>query len=191
MSTFIGNHDLPRAIHLAADNRVFGDDQSADGKALGWTSPPTIPTERSAFERLANAFSVLATNRGAPLVYYGDEIGMPGAGDPDNRRMMTFTGLDANQTWLKDRLSKLLSIRAAHPSLRRGIRTTLRVDADVWVYMRQTPGDSVYVAINRSDNPQTIGNLPSSSLDELVTGTTLTGPSTTIPPRTTQIFVAK
>lgn len=191
MSTFIGNHDLPRVIHLAADSRIFGDDQGAGGKDKAWSGQPAIPTERSAFERMANGFAVLATNRGAPLVYYGDEIGLPGAGDPDNRRMMTFTGLSANQTWLKDRVSKLLAIRAAHPSLRRGVRTTLRVDGDVWVYLRATPGDSVYVAVNRSDDQKSIGNLPSGTLEELVTGTTVTGPNATVPPRETRIFVAK
>ena len=40
---------------------------------------------------------MLLTNKGAPLIYYGDEIGLPGAGDPDNRRMMQFSGLSADQ----------------------------------------------------------------------------------------------
>jgi glycosidase len=191
MSTFVGNHDLPRVIHLAADNRIFGDDQGAGGKERAWANQPAIPNERSAFERLANGFAVLATNRGAPLVYYGDEVGLAGAGDPDNRRMMQFDGLNANQTWLKARVSKLLAIRAAHPSLRRGIRTTVRADNDVWVYVRTTPGDSVYVAINRSDEPKTIGGLPSSSLQELLTDASVSGPSATIPPRETRIFVVK
>jgi hypothetical protein len=31
MSTFIGNHDIPRAIHLAEDTPVW-DNQWADGK---------------------------------------------------------------------------------------------------------------------------------------------------------------
>ncbi|MFY0534764.1 hypothetical protein [Nannocystis pusilla] len=30
----------------------------------------------------------MLTQNGIPLIYYGDEIGMAGAGDPDNRRMM-------------------------------------------------------------------------------------------------------
>ena len=191
MSTFVGNHDLPRIIHLAANNRIFGNDQGAGGKELAWANQPSAPAEKEAFERVANGFAVLFTNRGVPLVYYGDEIGLPGAGDPDNRRMMQWTGLSANQTWLKDRMSRLLAIRKEHASLRRGIRTTLRADADVWVYARTTTGDSVYVAVNRGDSPQTIGGLPNGSLTELVTQAAVQGPSATIPPRETRVFVAK
>ena len=191
MSTFVGNHDLPRVIHLAANNRIFGNDQGAGGKELAWANQPSAPTEKEAYERLANGFAVLFTNRGVPLVYYGDEIGLPGAGDPDNRRMMQWSGLSANQTWLKERLSRLLAIRKDHPAMRRGIRTTLRADADVWVYARTTTGDTVYVAVNRGDTPQTIGGLPNVALTELVTQTAAQGPSATIPPRETRVFVAK
>ena len=36
--------------------------------------------------KLKLAFTYLATTRGIPMIYYGDEIGMPGGEDPDNRR---------------------------------------------------------------------------------------------------------
>jgi glycosidase len=191
MSTFIGNHDLPRIIHLAADNRLWGDDQGSDGKNLAWSGQPGPVAEMSAYERVANAFAVLYTNRGAPLVYYGDEIGMPGAGDPDNRRFMQWTALSANQTYLKDRLKKLGDIRNKHPALRRGTRTTLESSADVWAYSRVTNGDTVYVAVNRSDSDQGVTTLPSGALTELVTGATANGPNITIPARQTRIFVTK
>jgi glycosidase len=191
MSPFLGNHDLPRIIHLAADNRLWGNDQGYGARNEAWGAPVTIPQERSAFERVANGFAVLFTNRGVPLVYYGDEIGMPGAGDPDNRRFMQWSNLDANQVWLHDRVKKLLAIRAAHPALRRGARTTLSVDADSWAYSRVTTGDTVYVAINRSDSPKSVGGLPAGPLTELVDGQNATGPTVTIPPRQTRIFVTK
>src|SRR5438477_7663718 len=135
MSTFIGNHDLPRIIHLAQNNPLWGD-QASDGKNLAWNGQPGLVAEREAYERVANAFGVLYTNRGAPLVYYGDEIGMPGAGDPDNRRFMQWSGLSPNQTFLQDRMKKLGEIRNKHPALRRGTRTTLESNADVWAYSR-------------------------------------------------------
>jgi glycosidase len=191
MSTFIGNHDLPRIIHLAANNRPWGDNQASDGKNLAWSGQPGAVAEIEAYERVANAFGVLYTNRGAPLVYYGDEIGLPGAGDPDNRRFMQWTGLSANQTFLKDRLKKLGDIRSKHPALRRGTRTTLESNADVWAYSRITNGDTVYVAVNRSDSDKPVTTMPSGALTELVTGAAANGPNVTIPARQTRIFVTK
>lgn len=190
MSPFIGNHDLPRVIHLAANSRLWGESQAADGKDRAWSQPGVgLPAEREAFERVANGFAVLFTNRGAPLVYYGDEIGMPGAGDPDNRRFMQWSGVNANQTWLRDRVKKLLSVRAAHPALRRGSRRTLFADANVWLFTRTTSGDTVYVAINRSDDEKTV-SLPGGAFQELVTGATQTGSSARIPPRQARVFLA-
>jgi glycosidase len=191
MSTFIGNHDLPRIIHLAANNRLWGDNQSADGKNLAWSGQPGPVAELEAYERVANAFAVLYTNRGAPLVYYGDEIGLPGAGDPDNRRFMQWTAPSANQAYLKERITKLGDIRSKHPALRRGTRTTLESSPDVWAYSRVTVGDAVYVAVNRSDTAQPVGTLPIGALTELVTGAAVSGPSVSIPPRQTRIFVTK
>jgi glycosidase len=191
MSTFIGNHDLPRIIHLAANDRLWGDNQGADGKDRAWQNQPGPVAEREAYERVANGFAVLFTNRGAPLVYYGDEIGLPGAGDPDNRRAMQWSGLSVNQTYLFDRVKKLGDIRSKHPALRRGTRTTLEASADVWVYSRVTTGDAVYVAINRGDGDKSVSTLPSGPLTELVTGQAANGPNATIPARQTRIYVAK
>lgn len=199
MSTFVGNHDLPRIIHLAADSRLWGDDQGADGKDRAWANQPGPVAELSAYERVANAFAVLFTNRGAPLVYYGDEIGLPGAGDPDNRRFMQWPGtsqlnnaaLSANQRYLRDRMKKLLGIRAKHPALRRGVRSTISASSDVWVYSRVTAGDTVYVAVNRGDSDQPISGLPAGQLDELVTGSVVNGPSASVPLRQARIYVAK
>lgn len=190
MSTFIGNHDLPRVIHLAEDTPMWSD-QASDGKDRNWSNQPVLPNYRSPFERVANAFAVLLTNQGIPLIYYGDEIGMNGAGDPDNRHMMYFSGWTADQQYLHDRIKTLTTIRAAHPALRRGHRTTIGTpSSDLWVYSMATSGDQVFVAINRGDSDQTANGLPSGSLNELVTGASMSGPSITIPARQTRIFVA-
>ena len=100
MSTFIGNHDLPRSIHYAEQtlpswiqNDSPSNPSAADGKSNAWSSEPALETDPNTYDRMANAFAVILTNKGAPLIYYGDEIGQPGAGDPDNRRMMQWTGL--------------------------------------------------------------------------------------------------
>jgi glycosidase len=194
MSTFIGNADLPRSIHFAEDTLPSWLSSSADnGQTNGWESAePALETEQAVYDRLANVFGLLMTNPGAPLIYYGDEIGMPGAGDPDNRRMMQWSGYIAPQQTLLARVQALGQLRAAHPAMRRGVRTTLDVSADLWVYEMATASgdpmpDTVYVAINRSDNDLTTSKLPS-GLTELLTNTPEGASPVTIPARQTRIY---
>jgi neopullulanase len=111
------------------------------------------------------AFTVLMTSRGTPLVYYGDEIGMKGGNDPDNRR--DFPGgwagdprnafdpggrtPEEQSLWSYIRL--LTSIRASQPPLRHGNQVNLLADDDLWVYVREIGGSAVIVVINNSDLP--------------------------------------
>jgi glycosidase len=127
---------------------------------------------------------------GIPMIYYGDEIGMPGAGDPDNRRFMQWDALSGNQTWLRDQLSSLAKLRAAHPATRRGTRTTLGVMTDVFVYKMSAPGDTVFVALNRGDADQPALNLPAGTYTDLATGHTVTAPLQ-IPARTGLVLSAQ
>ncbi|MFO0632257.1 MAG: alpha-amylase family glycosyl hydrolase [Nannocystaceae bacterium] len=187
MSTFIGNHDIPRAIHLAQDTPVWND-QWADGKDRAWSNQPGLPTGNSAFERLANAFAILMTTKGAPLVYYGDEYGMAGAGDPDNRRAMQWQGYSAGQMLLHDRLQRLIAIRAAHPATRRGTRDTIAADADTFAYHVSYGGDELWVLVNRSDVAHSIGGVPAEMLVDEITDESLMGPSIDVPPRSTRVL---
>jgi glycosidase len=179
MSTFLGNHDVPRAIELALDTPMFG--AWDGGKNLAWSGQPQLPTSKNPFERLAVAYTLLFTSPGIPMLYYGDEFGMPGAGDPDNRRFMQWSDYSANQTWLRDRLAALAKIRREHASTRRGTRQTLGVAFDVLVYKMTSAGDAVFVALNRGDSPQPATNLPAGSYVDLVTGEPVSAPLTLEP----------
>jgi glycosidase len=173
MSTFIGNHDVPRAVELALDSPMF--DTWDGGKWAAWSGQPSLPTTASPFERLIVAYTLLYTSPGIPMIYYGDEFGMPGAGDPDNRRFMQWDGYTANQTMLRDRIAALTKIRHDHEATRRGTREILGVSQDAMVYKMTTSGDTVFVAMNRGDSQQPAVNLPSGTYQDLVTGATVTG----------------
>ena len=190
MSTFIGNHDVPRSIHFAEDTPLWTDIW-ANGKDRNFSNQPPLPSGMSAFERLSVAFAVLLTNRGVPLIYYGDEIGMPGAGDPDNRRVMDFAtgGYSAGQTELYQRVAKLGAARAAHSALRRGDRTTHPADDVGWAYKMTDGTDTVYVLLNRGDGPKTFGNLPSGSFTDAISGQTFTGPNVLVDARSFRLLV--
>jgi glycosidase len=188
MSTFIGNHDIPRAIHLAQDTPLWND-QWTDGKERAWSNQPGLPAGTSAFERMANAFTILMTTRGAPLIYYGDEVGMAGAGDPDNRRAMQWDGYTPGQQMLLDHVRRLAEIRRDHPATRRGTRETLAATNDVLVYSVAWGGDTVWVAVNRGDSPQDATALPSEMLVDALTDESVSGPTTSLAPRSARILV--
>jgi glycosidase len=187
MSTFIGNQDVPRSIHFAEDSPAWGNEWS-DGKDRAWSNTPGLPGGTSAFERLANAFTILYTSRGVPLVYYGDEVAMPGAGDPDNRRMMAWSGYSAGQQLVLAHLKKLGALRAAHPALRRGTRVSVSSTADTLVYKMSQGSDVVYVAVNRSDAAHPVSGLPAGALTDLLGGGSVSGPSPSVPARSAMIF---
>ena len=188
MSTFIGNHDIPRVIHLAEDAPLWGSPWDG-GKDKAWVGKPGLPGGNSAFERLATAFTLLLTTKGAPLLYYGDEVGLPGAGDPDNRRFMQWTGYSAGQQFLLDHMKKLGAIRAAHAATRRGARKTLSVDADTMAYSMTGDGDTIYVVLNRSDSAKSVGGLPGGSLTDELSGEVVMGPSVMVPARGSRVLV--
>ncbi len=187
MSTFVGNHDVPRPIHYAEDQPLWSSEWD-NGKDRSWQNLPNLPSGNNAFERLANAFTVLYTTKGIPLVYYGDEVGMAGGGDPDNRRMMAWSGYAAGQTKLLNHVKKLGAIRAAHEALRKGSRQSLSADNDTMVYKMSGGGDTVFIAVNRSDQSKTV-NVTSGTLTDELTGESKSGSSVDLPPRSSRILV--
>ncbi len=187
MGNFLGNHDVPRAIEFADDTPAWTDPWAL-GKERAWTNQPELPSDGAPFQRLGAAFAIVYTLPGIPLLYYGDEIGMNGAGDPDNRHPMYWTGYSQGQQALLAEVQKLGQIRAARPALRRGQRTSLWSGPDVIVYGMSDGSDAVYVAVNRGDSAQQAQGLPAATLTDQLGGGQVTGPSVQLPPRSAVIL---
>jgi len=141
---FFGNHDVPRFA-------------SAEG-----SSP----------EKLALAFALVLTLRGIPEIYYGDEIAMPGGGDPDNRKdfpggwpgdspnAFTEAGRTAEQRQIFGYVRALLRLRQEHEALRYGRLWHLASDNSAYVFLRETDDERIVVAFN---NATTSRELPVST----------------------------
>ena len=193
MTAWLGNHDVPRAIHFASGQ--ITDCARGSDAGNGWTDQYPQPTATEPYERLGLEFAVLLTNPGVPLIYYGDEIGLAGGGDPDNRRMMVWNDDDLipAQLALRANVRALARARGANKALSRGVRTTLSVDASTWVYRLGGCGDlapDVIVALNRGDVPVAV-TLPAGAYTDLVAEAPATGGDLTLAPRSFRLFRAE
>ena len=91
---------------------------------------------------------------GVPMIYYGDEIGMTGAGDPDNRRDMRFGDAVAPpEREVLGLWEQLARVRREHPALRIGSRRTIVAEKDPLIFTRAHLGDRVLCVFNRSKEP--------------------------------------
>jgi glycosidase len=72
-----------------------------------------------------------------PVLFQGDELGLPGAGDPDCRRVMPDpAGLSAWEVAVRDRVRQLGRLRACSSALRRGDRVALVAAEQSYAYLR-------------------------------------------------------
>ncbi|MDA0802325.1 MAG: alpha-amylase family glycosyl hydrolase [Planctomycetota bacterium] len=107
------------------------------------------------------------TYLGAPMIYYGDEVGMWGADDPTNRKPMLWKDLEPYENPGENRVMddhlgfyrRAVALRVAEAALRRGDYRTLLADDrdDVWAFERSIPGgDTLVVILNASDRAQSV-----------------------------------
>jgi glycosidase len=125
--------------------------------------PRFVSAEGSSAAKLKLAFGLTLTLRGIPEIYYGDEIGMPGGGDPDNRRdfpggwigdsndAFTQAGRTKEQQDIFSFVQALLRIRREHPALRGGQLWHLASDESAYVFLRESEEERIVVAFNNAD----------------------------------------
>jgi cyclomaltodextrinase / maltogenic alpha-amylase / neopullulanase len=147
MGNITGNQDRARFISYADGSVEF----SEDAKLAGWTRKIDNKSD-AGFTKLAMLNTFLMTTPGIPCIYYGDEIGMPGGNDPDNRRMMFFNDWNASQTKLHDITSKLIKLRRSEMALTYGDLFVLRNDASSMIYVRSYMGKNVLVVLYKPNS---------------------------------------
>jgi glycosidase len=116
-------------------------------------------------EGLRDAYTFLFTTRGIPLVYYGDEIALPGGDDPDNRRdfpggfpgdtrdAFTAAGRTPAEQSVFDHVRRLARLRRDEPALRRGRLVQLLAEEKAYAFARVHEGRTVVVAFNSAPEP--------------------------------------
>ncbi len=117
----LGSHDTPRFLTLCQEH----------------------------VERMFPAIIFQMTYPGAPMIYYGDEVGLTGGDDPDCRKTMIWDESRQNRELL-GLYRKTIAIRKRYSALRTGrFVTLLRHNHDgIYAYLRQDGSDSLVVVLN-------------------------------------------
>jgi cyclomaltodextrinase / maltogenic alpha-amylase / neopullulanase len=156
MGNLMDSHDKARYAGFAdGDLALTGENL----QERGWDNPPHVD-HPSTYRKLQLYMTYMLGLPGVPFIYYGDEIGMSGAADPDNRRMMRFgSDVRPDENWLLDETSKLIHMRRERPELRRGDLEILLADDSVLVWMRSAEAPSgdasrCLIVLNKSGTQQ-------------------------------------
>lgn len=151
MGNIMDSHDKIRYMAYADGDLAINDGRASE---FAWNNPPKVDDMKS-YDKLKLHLAYLLTIPGIPIIYYGDEIGMTGASDPDNRRMMRFgEELNANEKQTLEDVSKLIHIRKEHSALRYGDFLTLQADENIYAYLRSDMNERVLVIVNKNPNEQ-------------------------------------
>ena len=151
MGNMTGNHDQPRFISLAGGALSLDEDSRAAGfdRVVG-------VGEDLGYKRLQLLHAIMMAIPGVPVNYYGDEIGIPGAGDPDSRRMMKFGDLNTQESETFDRFKQLVKLRRSALPLIYGDTEIIHASSNCFALKRTYFGKAVVAVFNKSGNQQSV-----------------------------------
>lgn len=171
-SNRIGSHIVNRGI---ANFRDWQDYFTTSQAVINPDYKVSKPTSYDL--QLQRLFALLQmTYVGAPMLYYGDEVGMWGANDPDSRKPMIWSDIKYQaerynpdgsvrspdkvtiNTSLKQTYKQLIAIRNANPALSIGSYKTMLADdkKNVFVFEREHHTGTFWVLFNNSTENQEI-----------------------------------
>ena len=145
MANVMDSHDQPRYPAYLEHDLDWGD----NAQEVGWHKDIQVDDPLT-YEKIKMYMSYLMTIPGPPVIYYGNEIGMTGAADPDNRRPMQWE-IDQYQKELRTYVSSLTALRKEHSALRYGDYITIRADKAVYSYLRSDFNERILVVIFRKN----------------------------------------
>ncbi len=157
------SHDTDRYVSMLWNpNRGYDQRnrlQDDDGQEYNAGRPP-----KDIYDLSLLGVAIQATYLGAPMIYYGDEVGMWGADDPTNRKPYPWPDQGRNANKDDEPLQQvkkaymewfnLRQDREVGPILRYGsVRHLATGDAGVFAFTRELNGHRVVVVVNRNDKP--------------------------------------
>ncbi|MEH2387413.1 MAG: glycoside hydrolase family 13 protein [Nostoc sp.] len=96
---------------------------------------------------------LLLTYPGAPSIYYGDEVGLPGGIDPDSRRSFPLEAKWEREIFNTHR--QLIVLRQTYPALRTGDYQVLHAQGQLYIFARTLGTEELIIAVNAGTSSAT------------------------------------
>lgn len=138
----IGTHDTERII-----TALGGETSNGKTNEYLFTHKMTNEEYNLGKKRLMSAYTVILTLPGIPSVYYGDEAGLEGYGDPFNRKTYSWGKED---TELLNHFKKISNIRRTNEVYKEGEFKLLYIDSSVLLFSRTDSSNSYITVLNNS-----------------------------------------
>ncbi len=177
ITSFVGAGRLDRRVleqHIMVASSVFDDDGQRFAERLARAlsvyepdvtgvqlnlldshdTPRFLSMVNGDTEALRLATLIQMTVPGAPTIYYGNEIGLVGEMDPDNRGAFPW---EHRETWdegLLAYISGATALRNQHPVLRHGTFENVMSQGHAVAYRRRLGADEAVVVVNAGDDTQ-------------------------------------
>jgi len=176
MQNLLGSHDTDRPSSRIKNKGIASFLAWEDYFGIGKSGNPDYMTDKPGAENYAVLKMMAAfqmTYPGSPMIYYGDEVGMWGAGDPDCRKPMLWEDVvyenEQLDPWgneydsphevkpdieLFEYYRQLIKIRKQHPAIRYGDYKPVAIDNSkgIYAFMRKYEEDVVIAVFNNSDD---------------------------------------
>jgi glycosidase len=164
LQNLLDSHDTDRVASMAFNpDRIYDAENRVQDNGPNYknTRPPD-----SCYHVARLAALMQMTYVGAPMIWYGNEVGMWGGDDPNNRKPMLWEDLEpydnpADNFVMKDNLTyyrKIIALRQAHPALRTGEYQTLLAEpgSSVFAFRRWNEREELIVIFNRAAARETV-----------------------------------
>ncbi len=139
MMNFLSSHDTARILTVLSD---CGNELSRDAQAQHNLTGDAL---EQAKKRLRLITAMQMTLPGTPSIYYGDEVGMQGFGDPFCRRCYPWGNEDKDlQLFFKE----IIHLRNANEALHSGEVITVYGEGSVCAYLRKTDAQTMLFIAN-------------------------------------------
>ncbi|MCB2155943.1 alpha-amylase [bacterium] len=154
------SHDTDRIVSRLRNPGLPYDSMNTPARNPDYDVAKPTPDD---YRRLLQMALFQATYPGAPMIWYGTEVGIWGADDPHTRKPMLWQDLEPCERPEANRVEKdllaayreILALRKL-PVFREGDYVQLVADGPLFVYARILDGVTAVVVLNRSDKPASI-----------------------------------